>query len=395
MESVDVGSSPAQTETEPAGLSGAQIVRWHLSIAAALTAVVALAPHLIHHSNAPRRLHMWGDGVLGGWLRWDGWWYVMIARHGYTYSPHHISSVAYFPMYPIAARTVSFVLPGGTALATILVTLVSGAAAFVLFHSWCRRRMSAPAARAAVIVLAVYPFAWFLYGAAYSDALFLALVLTAFLLLEDDRPVLAGLVGALATATRPTGITLVLGLVAVMIDRRRVRGAPVATWLRRRDLGVLISVAGLAAWCTYLALRFHNPFAFIETEGAPGWDQPPGVHTWLKLDFLHKVSTLAVVESTAIVLQAVVFVAFVCLLPAVARRFGLGYAVYAAAAILAPAISSGDFLGLGRYVLAAFPVFAVIGLEVHDAPWRRLAAFSSAAALAVGAGLFASGYLIS
>ena len=392
-----MGVASATTTTVPTreGLSTPRVVQLHLSIAAALTAVVAVAPHLIRHPNAPQRLHVWADGVFGGWLRWDGWWYVMIARHGYTYVPHHISSVAYFPLYPLAARVVAAVVPGGAALATIVVTVVSGAVAFVLFHSWCRRRMSGPAARAALIVLALYPFAWFLYGAAYSDALFLALALTAFLLLEDDKPLLAGLVGALATAARPTGITLVIGLVAVMVERRRVRGQRIGTWLRRRDLGVLLSLMGLATWCAYLAVRFHNPMAFVETEGAPGWDQSPGLHTWLKLGFWHKISTLALAESTAIVLQLVVFVAFVCLLPAVARRFGAGYAVYAAAAIFAPAISTGDFLGIGRYLLAAFPVFAVVGLAVYDAPWRRIASVVSGALLVVGAALFSSGYLIS
>lgn len=385
--------APPAAVPEAGELSGSRVARLHLSIALGLTGVVAVAPHLIRHPNAPPRLHVWADGLLGGWLRWDGWWYVMIARHGYTYVPHHISSVAYFPLYPLAAHLISMLLPGGTALATIVVTLVSGAAALVLFHTWCRRRMSGAAARGAVVALAVYPFAWFLYGAAYSDAMFLALVLAAFLLLEDDRPVLAGLVGALATAARPTGITLVIGLVAVMVERRRSRNRSGAT--SSRELGVLLSIGGLAAWCAFLALRFHNPFAFIETEGSPGWDQSPGIHTWLKLGFWHKISTLATVESASILLQVIVMVAFLCLVPAVARRFGAGYAVYTAAAILAPAISTGDFLGLGRYVLAAFPVFAVVGSAVHDAPWRKAATVTSAGLLIVGTALFSSGYLIS
>jgi hypothetical protein len=46
-------------------------------------------------------------------------------------------------------------------------------------------------------------------------------------------------------------------------------------------------------------------------------------------------------------------------------------------------------------MLAAFPVFAIIGLAVYDAPWRRIASFISGALLVVGAALFSSGYLIS
>ena len=46
-------------------------------------------------------------------------------------------------------------------------------------------------------------------------------------------------------------------------------------------------------------------------------------------------------------------------------------------------------------MLAAFPVFAVIGLAAYDAPWRKMAASVSGALLVTGAALFSAGYLIS
>jgi hypothetical protein len=371
------------------------VLRLHLSIAACLTAVVAVAPRLLFHPNAPRRLHVLADPVLGGWVRWDGWWYLMIARHGYTYRPHHMSSVAFFPVYPLAIRAVSAVLPGGNGFSAVLLTVVSGAVALVLFHRWCRRRLSASRSRAALVVLALYPFAWYLYGAAYSDALYLALVLTAFLLLEQDHYLLAGLVGAVATAARPTGITLVIGLLAVALDRRRRASNHGRAGGWPRELLVLSSCAGLAAWCAWLAVRFGNPLAFIETEGAPGWNQPPGLHTWLKLGIWHQLLHLPSPEAIAILLQAALVVAFVCLVPAVARRFGHGYAVYTLAVVLVPAVSSADFLGLGRYLLPAFPVFAVVGAAIDgQVVWRRLTAIVSTTLLVAGTALFASGYLV-
>src|SRR3954451_16673300 len=66
------------------------LVRRHLAGAAVLTVVVAVAPIVLHHRNAPSRLHVVADGILGGWLRWDGWWYLMIAAHGYRYQPHRM-----------------------------------------------------------------------------------------------------------------------------------------------------------------------------------------------------------------------------------------------------------------------------------------------------------------
>jgi Mannosyltransferase (PIG-V) len=364
-------------------------VRLYLTLACITTVAVAVGPWLVDHPNAPPRPRVVFDSVLGGWLRWDGWWYAHIAGQGYTYQPHRMSPVAFFPVYPLAARAVAAVVPGGVELALLLTTILCGAAVFVLFQRWCRRRMEPRAARASMCALALYPFAWFLYGAAYSDALYFALALGAFLLLEQHRPGAAGLVGAIATATRPTGITLIIGLVAVAAGDPKLRAR---AWM------VLFSAAGLLAWMAWLAISFGNPLAFIETEGAPGWDQPPGWHTWLKLGLPDRLLRMPPPEAISIVLQIVVCVFFLAMIPVVVRRFGAGYGIYAAVAIVVPALSSGDFLGVGRYLLPVFPVFAAIGAAADATAHRaavRMLAFGSAVLLLFGAALFSAGFLLS
>jgi len=134
-------------------VTSVRIVRRHVTGFAALTAVVAMAPRLLYHPNAPTRMRVLADPLLGGWLRWDGWWYVAIARSGYTYRPHHMSSVAFFPTYPLIVRVVSTVAPGGAALAAIATTLAAGSVSLVLLYRWCARRMSPRAANATVIAM--------------------------------------------------------------------------------------------------------------------------------------------------------------------------------------------------------------------------------------------------
>jgi Gpi18-like mannosyltransferase len=264
----------------------------------------------------------------------------------------------------------------------------------LLFHHWCRQHMSNAAAATAIVALGVYPYAWFLYGAAYSDALFLAATLLAFVLLEDDHPVAAGAVGAIATAARPTGIVVLIGLIAVMLDRRGALGR-LGARLRPRDLGVGLAAIGISAWCVWLALRFGHPFAFVETESARGWDRAPGFATWLKFDFFSSIAHDPARVWIPLMIQAVLCCLFAAAIPAVARRFGRGYAIYAAVAVLAPALSTGDFMGTGRYLLAAFPVFAFLGSALEDAGRSRFVYFSvSGATLAVGTTLFATGHLL-
>jgi Gpi18-like mannosyltransferase len=360
-----------------------------LAAATVLTAVVASAPLIWPRGDAPPRPHVVADRFLGNWLWWDGAWYVQIATSGYSYKPHHQSAVAFFPVYPLVVRAMGAVTPGGVPLAAILVTLSSGLGAFILFRRWCQRRLESRATTLAVVVLAVYPYAWFLYGAAYSDALFLLLVIGAFLLVEDDHPWAAGALGAIATATRPTGIALPIGLVAVLWQRRRGR-------LRRRDAGVLLAPVGLLAWSTWLGIRFHNPLAFIETEGAPGWDQAPGWRTWLKNTFFHHLLHDPVRAWLPLLVQAVLCAAFLAAVPAVTHRFGVGYGVYVLVAVAIPMVGTADFMGVGRYLLAAFPVFALLADTIHRRDVTRVAVLAcSAAGLVVGASLFGSGYLLS
>jgi hypothetical protein len=340
------------------------------------------------------------DRVLGNWLWWDGEWYLHIARWGYFYIPHRQSSVAFFPAYPLGVHWLGKVVPGGYGMAAILITMVCGALTFTLFHRWCLRHLPNRAAAWAVIALAVYPYGWFLYGAAYSDALFLCVTLLAFLLLENEKPVLAGLAGMVATATRPTGIVVLVGLVAVMCERRGVFGSVrsrIRTTVRPRDFGVTLAALGIVGWCAWLGWRFGRPFAFIETEGARGWNRSPGVATWLKFGFFDSLLHDDISAWLPLVLQAACCVLFALAVPAVWRRFGAGYGIYVIAAVLVPAVSTDDFMGAGRYLLAAFPVLAVVGAKLASATEPRIRwgyVSLSAAGLALGTSLFATGHFL-
>ncbi|MFM8862079.1 MAG: hypothetical protein ACKOIA_06460, partial [Acidimicrobiia bacterium] len=202
-----------------------------------------------------------GSSVFGGWLRFDGNWYVLIAWRGYWFEGVDVQGpVAFFPAYPSVLWALHTVTRVRVELLGTIVTLICGAGALVAVYRWLADRLDDRVARTAFITLLVYPYAFFLFGAVYGDALFLLAAVGAFLLLERDHAVLAGLAGAVATATRPVGIALVLGLVAVALWRRhaveRTDGhrLPRLVWnrLRPADAGVLLSAAGLVGYMTYL-----------------------------------------------------------------------------------------------------------------------------------------------
>jgi hypothetical protein len=342
-----------------------------------------------------------GQWFWGGWVRYDAGWYSFIADHGYSYTPGQQSPVAFFPGYPLTVRALSGLFDN-THLAGIALTVVCGAAALVAFHAWCRDRLDPPAATTAMLCLALYPYAYYLYGAMYGDALFLLCVLAAFLAFERDHLVLAGLAGAAATATRLVGVAVVVGLVVGVLERRQV-----VTWgpdrrpqlrvgrLHRRDGWVLLSVSGLAAWSLYLWTRFGDPLLFSTVQES--WGQGSGPETWIKRDFFatlyHRPSEL---YSQGVAFQALLGLAVVATIPAVIRRFGWRYGAYVGVLVLVPAVGSQDFQGLGRYLLGAFPAFAVAGALLAERPAvRRWVLPLSALVLVIFTGLFANGRYLS
>lgn len=355
-----------------------------------------------------------GDGVLGGWFRFDGGWYEYIAVNGYFYvDPTVQSPVAFFPAYPLLMRALAVVVRDEI-VAGMIVTAVCGLGMTVLLHRWTIERFGESVARWTVLTVVVYPWAWYLVGAVYADALFLVAVLGAFVLLEHDHPVLAGLAGAVATATRPVGLAVVIGLVAVTLHRR----GGLRSWreLRPADAGVLLSLAGIGAYVGYLWARWSEPLAFAEVQQAPGWDQPSEPSTWFKVAFFDKVGRLPYfvkdalsdttnstarpwydsVYSSGILLQAVAIVVALGLAVIVWRRMGWGYGVYCVAVLGIPLLGTKDFQGVGRYVLAAFPCFAVAGQLLEDHPRARWVVLpASAVLLVVLTSFYGRGYYVS
>ena len=346
-------------EGDGVGNDGRLVLLAFLGIAALLFVVSAVASVWLPDPGKQVNPHFLGWRWLQGWVQWDSGWYAAIADGGYGYIPGRQSTIAFFPAYPLAMRLVALVT-GNPFVAGVVVTVASGAAAVRLFFGWLRERVDRTTAWAGLGLLLLYPYSFFLYGAVYPTAFFLLSLVGAFWLLEHDRPWLAGLVGAVATAAWPSGIVLLVGLVVRAWERRR--GEDDGARPLWRDAGVLLSVLGLVAFCFYQWRRFGDPFTFITAQEA--WEQGSGPRTWFKVRFFEDLGVLPdrpLLGSLSYLTHPVITVVALALVPQVFRRFGSGYGVYSLLMIVVPALSTKNFFGMSRYVLAAFPCFAVAG----------------------------------
>jgi hypothetical protein len=311
-----------------------------------------------------------GRSVLGGWSQFDGPEYLEIATRGYEQR-----QAVWFPLYPVLIRLVDAVVDHPLH-AAVGVSLVAGLVGTVLYWRWLQLPAIASAAPLAGLAIALlYPYGWFRFGVVYADALFAALCVGAFVLVERDRLLAAGVVGALATATRPSGFALALGLLILTLERHEVLTvrATSAEWARAIRLPLhidrrawrprlclpLLAWAGLAGYSAWSASAFGSPLAWVSEQRNY---HASGSTSLLKLQYLdafnqgfdgrHLATTTA---------QALLVVGALLLTGAVGRRFGWGYAAFTLSLAALPAITVSTFMGSGRYLLPAFPIFALLG----------------------------------
>ena len=161
---------------------------------------------------------------------WDGVWYLRIVRLGY---PHHVQAdvtylvpdarVAFFPVFPMLVRAVDTVVPGGDTIAALFTNFILGAIVIFLLGLLARELYGEQVAAKAMVLGAIFPGS-FVLSFAYAEALLLVLGMGCLWCLMKRRWIGAGLLAALATATRPNGLALVLACaVAAVIAIRRER----------------------------------------------------------------------------------------------------------------------------------------------------------------------------
>jgi Mannosyltransferase (PIG-V) len=212
-----------------------------------------------------------GPSISSRLLSWDGGWFIRVAvegyPHGYTYDDSGALSangLAFFPLYPLLIRGVHALgVEAGTA--ALLISWLAAAAAMCLLYLLGTDLFGRRAALALTILFATAPMSIVL-SMAYTESLFLALVIGMFYAARRNAYLIAGLLGFLAGLTRPTGLAAALGLVLAAVLAIRARNVPV--W--RAVVGALIALAGVPAYLIWVALRVGDVNAWFRIQTA-GW----------------------------------------------------------------------------------------------------------------------------
>ncbi|MDW3213100.1 MAG: glycosyltransferase family 39 protein [Ilumatobacteraceae bacterium] len=210
--------------------------------------------------------------ILDVLTSWDGLWYMDIVRNGYprTIPPDVTYFVdearaAFFPLFPLVGRAFDRVLPGGDSLAVLVLNMLLGLIAVVLFALIAEHLYGERVGRTTATLAALFPGS-FVLSFAYSEALMLALAAGCLLMLLYQEWTAAGVLAALATATRPNGLALVVAcLVAAgfAIHERRDWSSLTA---------VLLAPVGFITFQVWLGQHTGEPGAWFRVQ-REAWDE--------------------------------------------------------------------------------------------------------------------------
>lgn len=199
--------------------------------------------------------------ILTSLTSWDGWFYLGIVRDGYQASPvaGAYSNLAFPPLYPVLIRLFSLPFPGYAGLVAILISNVAFLAALGLLVRLGTPYLGRRRASMAAGLLILYPFAS-VFAMAYTESLFLLLMLAAFLAAERRCRAWAGIFLALAVLCRFQGAVLILPLLLLMLRQDGWRPRTSQAWLLLGPLagvGFLLYVASVTGDLTAL-LHVHE-----------------------------------------------------------------------------------------------------------------------------------------
>jgi hypothetical protein len=348
-----------------------------------------------------------GNLLVSPLARWDSVWYLEIARHGYRHSLPHVlfppgPRSTFFPLYPIMLRGVGFVVRSDL-IAGVIISLACFVVALVLLYRLVTLELDSDRARICVMLIAFFPVAYY-FSAVYTESLFLALSVGCVYAARTGRWPVAGMLGALASASRNTGVFLVVPVLLLYLYGPREDRLPpgpregVLERLRpvypvRPSLAwVLLVPVGLGAYILFLALstghglspftqekywfhHFAGPFGGVWDGAVAAWDGlrqlihgPSSTVVYFKQSGGDPITVAGqnLMLFGFLVVGAIAFVG-------VLRRLPLAYGAYALVALAVPLtypVRPLPLSSIPRYELVVFPLFMWAADWVHR---RRIA----------------------
>jgi hypothetical protein len=333
-----------------------------------IVSVEAIA-HAVARGAAPRNVPLLLHGFLTDLseapplARWDSIWYYGIAVRGYSGNPH---SPGFLPLYPVLMRLAARGLALDPFTAGLWISRAATLVALLLLAEYSRtQEPEGTPSLPPVLALLAFPSAFILISV-YSESLFLATSLAAFVFARGERPWAAAVAAFAAGLTRIHGLALLPALLLLGCSQWRTGKRPLAAFAPA--LGVGAAYVCLAA---YFALAFGNPLVYFVAK-RDGFDTPfklPWDSMPRSIERFNMALDREGLEALCVGLEIpCLWFLVICILLLCDRR-RWPEALFVAGGVTM-SLFTGSLWGLPRFVLSVFPVFPVLAaLHRHKALW--------------------------
>jgi len=289
---------------------------------------------------------------VASFAHFDGIHYLRLIRHGYD----DTGSQAFFPVYPLLIRTLSFGVIDPLIVATLLNTIFLLSTLYLVISSLKGHRITR-----FIILFLTFPTSFY-FLSVYTEAFFVLLVVLFFHFTGRKKYLVAAIVAGIASATRLVGIFLSLALLIEFIrDRRSIYNSA---------LLLLVSISGLLGYTYFLFARFGDPLMFMHVQsmfgnGRSGSDivlLPQVIYRYLRIFVTAAPLSLLYLRA---VWELVAFVLALVALYVYRHKISLSALIFCLCAILLPTLS-GTLSSIPRYLIVAIPLFVVISQNLRS-----------------------------
>lgn len=298
---------------------------------------------------------------LWAWANFDGEHYLSIAYQGYQPLTYF-----YFPAYPLTIYFVAQLLGGSFKALAVSGLLISNISFFIALIGLWKLIMldyKKDIARLAILLLLVFPTSFY-FGSIYTEGLFLALVVWSFYFARKGKWIMAGLLGAVLTATRVVGLALIPALLVEAYlqrkENKKLNLFPVA-------IGILFSALGIIAYMAYLNQVTGDPLEFFHNVSIFGQQRSSSLVLLPQVFYRYFFKILPNINYSyfpivfVTYLEIVTALVFLGLAIASFFKLRLSYAFYLVIGYIIPTLS-GSFSSFHRYVLILFPAFILLAI---------------------------------
>lgn len=293
---------------------------------------------------------------LSSFAHFDGIHYLRLVSKGYD----DTGSQAFFPVYPLLVRTLSFGVMDPLIVSVTLNIIFLFISLYLIGLELATYKF-----KRFLFLFLGFPVSFFLISV-YTESFFILLVVLFFHFTRKQNYLLAAIISAVASGTRLVGSFLALSLLIELVRSRQE--------IFRSAFLLLISVSGLLGYMYFLFNRFGDPLMFIHVQSLFGASRSDGEIILLPQVIYRYLRMLVTVNPASILYlrtswELLTFIFSLIALYVYRHKMSLSALVFCLSAILLPTLS-GTLSSFPRYLLVCIPLYVAVSENLKDRYFR-------------------------